>query len=844
MFAPRPRDIIVKGARVHNLKDVDVRIPRNKITVVTGLSGSGKSSLAFDTIYAEGQRRYVESLSPYARQFFDAIQKPDVDLIEGLAPAISIDQKSAAQSPRSTVGTMSEIYDYIRLLFARVGTPFCPHCHAGLERVETQSTKKKRTKQARPVRELHCTACNATFPDLTLSSFSFNSPQGACPECHGLGVRWELDAGLVIPNPRLTLAEGAIRPWSRLGQQSAAIEQFIAEFERAAGTTANVPVQSLEPKALKILLHGSEDGTFDGVLAQLDKRYRATESTYVRGEIERYMVERRCAACGGLRLRPEALAVRVAGKTIVEVTAQTIGDAGAFFSSLIDVLGEQRAHIVIPIVRDVEARLSYLVRVGLQYLTLDRSADTLAGGESQRIRLATQLGSGLTGVLYVLDEPSIGLHPKDLDRLIETVLELRDLENTVIVVEHDAQMIAHADHIIDVGPGAGIAGGRIVAQGTPTEFIKSKSLTAKYLRGDAQIVVPKRRRPTTNGRITIEGATSRNLNDVTTHIPLQTLTCVTGVSGSGKSTLVRDILAKALAKHFHRAKAEPGAHRAIHGLSQLDKVIHVDQSPIGRTPRSNPATYTNVFGYIRDLFAATELAKQRKYDAGHFSFNVKGGRCESCRGEGVIKHEMHFLPDVYVTCEACGGTRYNAPILDVQYEGKTIADVLAMSINEASEFFADQAQISARLSVLVAVGLGYLELGQPATTLSGGEAQRVKLATELARQSTGQTFYILDEPTTGLHFEDVRHLLQVLQALVDKGNTVLVIEHNLDVIKSADWVIDLGPGGGAAGGELVAEGTPESVAKVARSVTGEYLKPLLHGNANDQRKVAEMPQPA
>lgn len=823
---------MVRGARVHNLKNVSVSIPRNKLTVITGLSGSGKSSLAFDTIYAEGQRRYVESLSAYARQFLGTLQKPDVDLIEGLAPAISIDQRSAAQTPRSTVGTMSEIYDYLRLLFARVGTPHCPTCDAVLivqavtkavkpSRARPQSQKRRTSKQ------LYCAACDATYDELSLGTFSFNSPQGACQHCHGLGTRWEIEPSLILPNPRLTLSEGAIRPLSRLGNQGQVVQRLLDEFSRAGGSV-DTPVGQFDPTERQRLLYGDPERGFEGVVPHLNRRYQDTDSPYVRTEIERYMVERVCGRCNGKRLKPEALAVRVAGKSIVDITSLTIEEAEGFFAQL-PAQFEGTAHeLAAPICKDVLSRLSYLERVGLHYLTLDRSADTLAGGEAQRIRLATQLGSGLTGVLYVLDEPSIGLHPRDLDKLIEAVLELRDLENTLIVVEHDTQMIEAADYLIDIGPGAGVAGGKVVAEGKPEAVRESKrSLTAQYLRGEREITVPAARRKGSGKSLVLEGVTSRNLRNVTATFPLQTLLCVSGVSGSGKSTLVRDVLAKVLAKHFYRAKAEPGPYKAVRGLEHIDKVINVDQSAIGRTPRSNPATYTNVFGGIRDLFAATPLAIERKYDAGHFSFNVRGGRCEVCRGDGVIKHEMHFLPDVYVTCEACGGTRYNPSILDVTYRGKTVADVLSMSITEANEFFADQPPIATKLQVLVAVGLGYLELGQPATTLSGGEAQRVKLATELSRASTGNTLYILDEPTTGLHFEDVRHLLEVLQALVDKGNTVLVIEHNLDVIKSADWLVDLGPDGGAGGGEIVAQGTPEQVSAVERSVTGHYLKPLL-----------------
>ena len=834
MTQPRRTHITVRGARVHNLKNVSVSIPRNKLTVITGLSGSGKSSLAFDTIYAEGQRRYVESLSAYARQFLGTIQKPDVDLIEGLAPAISIDQRSAAQTPRSTVGTMSEIYDYLRLLFARVGVPHCTSCgHVLILRVTSKTVKpahaRPQSQKRRSVKQLVCQNCSEIFDEINLGTFSFNSPQGACVACHGLGTRWEIDPKLVLPNPRLTLSEGAIRPLSRLGNQGQVVQRLLEEYELAGGNI-NLPVGQLSSTEMHELLYGMDSNLkFEGIIPHLDRRYRDTDSTYVRTEIERYMVEKVCATCAGRRLKPEALAVTVAGRNIVDMTSQTIEKSKQFFEEYAATLLGVTQELAGPICKDVLDRLMYLERVGLHYLTLDRGADTLAGGEAQRIRLATQLGSGLTGVLYVLDEPSIGLHPRDLDKLIQAILELRDLENTLIVVEHDAQMIEAADYLIDIGPGAGVNGGRIIAEGKPNDVIRSKrSLTAQYLRGERTIEAPALRRKGNGKELVLEGVSSRNLKDVTASFPLHMLLCVTGVSGSGKSTLVRDVLAKALSKHFYRAKATPGPYRSIRGLEHIDKVINVDQSAIGRTPRSNPATYTNVFGGIRDLFAETALAKERKYDAGHFSFNVRGGRCEVCRGDGVIKHEMHFLPDVYVTCEACAGTRYNPSILDVMYNGKTIADVLGMSIDEANKFFKDQPQIASKLQVLVAVGLGYLELGQPATTLSGGEAQRVKLATELARSSTGNTLYILDEPTTGLHFEDVRHLLEVLQALVDKGNTVLVIEHNLDVIKSADWLVDMGPDGGDAGGQIVAQGTPEVVAQVETSLTGQYLKPLLN----------------
>ncbi len=827
------RDIVVHGARVHNLRNVHVRIPRGQITVITGLSGSGKSSLAFDTIYAEGQRRYVESLSAYARQFFGTLAKPDVDLIEGLTPAISIDQKSATQTPRSTVGTMSEIYDYLRLLFVRIGTAHCPSCGSqlsiqdGRRRVKPTPLRKYSPKHA-PTRQLVCPSCGLSQSQLSLGSFSFNTPAGACPDCHGLGTRWVLDPDLVLPNPRLTLAEGAVRPWSRLGNQGNSATRTLDQLARVTGIAVDVPVGELSAADRAVVLYGTTDSAFEGVIPILERRYRDTDSTYVRSELERYMTQRVCQTCRGLRLRPEALAVTVAGKSITDVTALTVKACADFFGSICDYVEPRQQVLLSPIARDVGQRLRYLGQVGLGYLTLDRSADTLAGGEAQRIRLASQLGSGLTGVLYVLDEPSIGLHPKDFRSLIQTIQQLRDLGNTIIVVEHDEQMIKAADYIIDIGPGAGVDGGQVVGQASASDFIRSAtSLTAQYLRGEETILVPKPRPINWTRQLRLVGASGFNLQSVTVSIPLGTLTCVSGVSGSGKSTLVSETLARALARQYHRSQTEPGPYSKLEGTEHIDKVISVDQSPIGRTPRSNPATYTGVFGPIRELFAATQLARTRQYDPGHFSFNVRGGRCESCRGDGVIKHEMHFLPDIYVTCDTCAGTRYKSAVLDVLWQGKSIADVLGLTISQANQFFADVPLVASKLGVLVAVGLGYLELGQPATTLSGGEAQRVKLATELARQATGSTFYILDEPTTGLHFDDVKHLLQVLQALVDKGNTVLVIEHNLDVIKSADWVIDLGPGGGEAGGRIVARGTPEQVAKVRASATGQYLRAVL-----------------
>ncbi len=819
--------IVVEGARVHNLQNVSLTIPRGKLTVFTGLSGSGKSSLAFDTIFAEGQRRYVESLSSYARQFLGTLQKPDVDQIQGLTPAISIDQRSATQSPRSTVGTMSEIYDYLRLLYARVGQPHCTVCGQQLvARAGVPAGSAKRKAAARkPSKQLHCDPCALVYPDITLGSFSFNSPQGACDDCQGLGIRRVMDPDLLLPNPRLTLAEGAIRPWSRLGNQGQSIQKVLDQIDTKTDLDIHRPVGEFSETEVRQLLYGIP-GTFEGIIPHLEQRYRDTDSSYVRGELERYMVDEQCSSCFGKRLKPQTLAVTIAGKSIADITDLSVDDAAVFFATTPLDVAEGMRTVVEPILRDIQLRLGFLAQVGLGYLTLSRSADTLAGGEAQRIRLATQLGSGLTGILYVLDEPSIGLHPQNLEQLTATMQSLRDLGNTVIVVEHDAQIIAAADYLVDIGPGAGIDGGQIVAQGTLDDFLTKDSLTAKYLSGERSIEVPATRR-TSDKKLTIVGVQNNNINDLTVDIPLESFICVTGVSGSGKSTLVLDVLSKALAQHFHRAKRPAGEHKEIRGLEHIDKVISVDQTPIGRTPRSNPATYTNVFGPIRDLFATMPLAIERKYDAGHFSFNVRGGRCETCKGDGVIQYEMHFLPDVYVTCEDCGGSRYKSEILDVLYNEQTISDVLAMTIREAHEFFADIPAIASKLEVLVSVGLGYLGLGQSATTLSGGEAQRIKLATDLARQSTGRTLYILDEPTTGLHFEDVRNLLSLLQALVDRGNTVLVIEHNLDMIKCADWVIDMGPGGGVAGGKLVAEGTPEAVAQAPGSPTGKYLAAVL-----------------
>ncbi|AKM20358.1 UvrABC system protein A [Geobacillus sp. 12AMOR1] len=933
--------IIVKGARAHNLKNIDVEIPRGKLVVLTGLSGSGKSSLAFDTIYAEGQRRYVESLSAYARQFLGQMEKPDVDAIEGLSPAISIDQKTTSRNPRSTVGTVTEIYDYLRLLFARIGRPVCP-TH-GIE-IESQTIEQmvdrllaypERTKMqilapivsgkkgthAKTLEDIRkqgyvrvridgemreltedieleknkkhsidvvvdrivikdgiasrladsletalkladgkvvvdvigegellfsekhaCPYCGFSIGELEPRLFSFNSPFGACPDCDGLGVKLEVDLDLVIPNDELTLKEHAIAPWEP--QSSQYYPQLLEAVCRHYGIPMDVPVKELPKEQLAKILYGSGGEpiyfrytndfgqvreqyiAFEGVIPNVERRYRETSSDYIREQMEKYMAEQPCPTCQGYRLKKESLAVLVGGKHIGEVTAMSVTEALAFFDGL--ELTEKEAQIARLILREIRDRLGFLQNVGLDYLTLSRSAGTLSGGEAQRIRLATQIGSRLTGVLYVLDEPSIGLHQRDNDRLIATLKSMRDLGNTLIVVEHDEDTMLAADYLIDIGPGAGIHGGEVVAAGTPEEVMDNpNSLTGQYLSGKKFIPIPaERRRP--DGRwLEVVGAREHNLKNVSVKIPLGTFVAVTGVSGSGKSTLVNEVLYKALAQKLYRAKAKPGEHRGIRGLEHLDKVIDIDQSPIGRTPRSNPATYTGVFDDIRDVFASTNEAKVRGYKKGRFSFNVKGGRCEACHGDGIIKIEMHFLPDVYVPCEVCHGKRYNRETLEVMYKGKNIADVLDMTVEDALDFFASIPKIKRKLETLYDVGLGYMKLGQPATTLSGGEAQRVKLAAELHRRSNGRTLYILDEPTTGLHVDDIARLLDVLHRLVDNGDTVLVIEHNLDVIKTADYIIDLGPEGGDRGGQIVAVGTPEEVAEVEESHTGRYLKPIL-----------------
>ncbi|HVX47869.1 MAG TPA: excinuclease ABC subunit UvrA [Candidatus Saccharimonadales bacterium] len=933
-------EIVVKGAREHNLQNVDVRIPRDKLVVITGLSGSGKSSLAFDTIYAEGQRRYVESLSSYARQFLGLMEKPDVDQIDGLSPAISIDQKSTSRNPRSTVATVTEIYDYLRLLFARIGIPHCPidgqpvvrqtstgivdqivsttagkrlmilapvvidkkgafeHIPEQYQRVgfararidgvvyaldefpsldkakrhrieividrlvndeDSRSRLVQSVEQALDVAEGKVVILDAdsdetwtyslmyacpqhpeiTIPELEPRTFSFNSPHGACPVCTGLGSRLEVDPELVIPNGKLTIAEGAIRPYNRINVDNWYMKKLQAVADRYK-FSLHVPTGELTKDQLDKVMYGtgketykvslgmgrSFETTYEGVVPNLERRHKETDSDFIRRDIERFMQEKPCHACDGLRLKPEVLAITVQDRSIMDICQLSIDDALTWFKSL--KLGEKETKIADMILREIGARLQFLQDVGLNYLNLLRSANTLSGGEAQRIRLATQIGSGLTGVLYVLDEPSIGLHQRDNERLIRTLKHLRDLGNTVIVVEHDEDTIRTADYVLDIGPGAGIHGGKVVAAGSPVKIEKIKdSVTAQYLGGSRSISVPKKRREGNGKSLIIKGARENNLQDVTAEIPLGKMVVVSGVSGSGKSSLVNDILAKELLARLHRASTVPGKHDDIEGIKQLDKAIIIDQSPIGRTPRSNPATYTGLFTPIRELFAGMPEAKLRGYGPGRFSFNVKGGRCENCAGDGIIKIEMHFLPDVYVPCEVCHGQRYNREALEIHYKGKTIADVLDMTCEQALEFFANQPAIARKLQTLVDVGLGYIKLGQSATTLSGGEAQRIKLSAELSRRPTGRTLYILDEPTTGLHMADVDKLLHVLHALVDAGNSMVVIEHNLDVINNADWLIDMGPEGGAAGGRIIAQGTPEQVAKVAKSYTGQFLTKMI-----------------
>ncbi|MFC0341207.1 excinuclease ABC subunit UvrA [Paracoccus niistensis] len=952
--------IEVRGAREHNLKGVDMDIPRDSLVVITGLSGSGKSSLAFDTIYAEGQRRYVESLSAYARQFLDMMGKPDVDHISGLSPAISIEQKTTSKNPRSTVGTVTEIYDYLRLLFARAGTPYSPATgmpieaqqvqdmvdrvmalpegtrayllapivrdrkgayekelldlrKRGFQRVkidgafheldtpptldkkfrhdidvvvdrivvreglETRLADSLRTAldlaegiavletapaEGEPERitfseNFACPVSGFTIPEIEPRLFSFNAPLGACPACDGLGVELFFDERLVVPDTGLSVAQGAIAPWAK--SKSAYLIQTINALAAHYGFDRKTPWRDLPEHVRHVLMHGSgseeirfrfDDAgrvyevsrTFEGVIPNIERRYRETDSAWSREELERYQNSRPCHVCNGNRLKPEALAVKIAGRHIGQITDLSIREALDAIGEVAPTLSRQKGEIAAPILKEIRERLGFLVNVGLDYLTLSRAAGTLSGGESQRIRLASQIGSGLTGVLYVLDEPSIGLHQRDNDRLLDALKGLRDQGNSVIVVEHDEDAIRHADYVFDMGPGAGVHGGEVVAKGTPAEIeANPASLTGQYLSGQREIAIPSERRPGNGKAVTVEGATGNNLHDVTVDFPLGRFVCVTGVSGGGKSTLTIETLFKTASMRLNGARQTPAPARAVKGLEHLDKVIDIDQRPIGRTPRSNPATYTGAYTHIRDWFARLPEAKARGYGPGRFSFNVKGGRCEACQGDGVIKIEMHFLPDVYVTCETCKGKRYNRETLEVEFKGKSIADVLDMTIEDAQEFFKAVPSIRSKMDALVQVGLGYVKVGQQATTLSGGEAQRVKLAKELSRASTGKTLYILDEPTTGLHFDDTRKLLEVLQRLVDQGNTVVVIEHNLDVIKTADWIIDIGPEGGDGGGRIVAEGTPEDVAQVAESHTGRYLAPMLE-LAAQRREPAAVPK--
>ena len=939
--------IVVKGACEHNLKCIDIEIPRDKLVVITGISGSGKSTLAFDTIYAEGQRRYVESLSAYARQFLEQMEKPDVESIEGLSPAISIEQKTTSKNPRSTVGTVTEIYDYLRLLFARIGKPHCYSCGRvissqtvtqmvdqimampqgakitllspiirgrkgeykkelaqlrkdGFVRVIVDGTthelseeitldKKKKhdidivvdrlvvkpgiekrladsletalshaegivkvlptADQERGVKaetllfseSSACIECGISYPEMTPRMFSFNNPYGACPDCTGLGTRMYLAAELVVPDPAISIRDGAIAPWEK--RFSGWYHQTLEALAVAYKFDMRAPFKDLSQKAKEVVLNGSggemvdfwwEDDAgkrhnykkaFEGVLNNLERRHRESESELVREELEKYMDVMPCPSCQGARLKKEALFVRVGGQNIQQVTSLSIKDSLTFFNTL--ALSDKDEDIARRILKEIRERLNFLVNVGLDYLSLDRSSGTLSGGEGQRIRLATQIGSSLVGVLYILDEPSIGLHQRDNGRLLQTLRHLRDIGNTVLVVEHDEETIMEADWVIDMGPGAGVHGGEVVAQGTPAEIMANPhSLTGRFLSGALSIPIPKKRRKGTRF-LTIEGATENNLKDVTLELPLGVMTCITGVSGSGKSTLVIDTLYKTLNQRLYKSRDKAGAVRGIHGLEALDKVINIDQSPIGRTPRSNPATYTGLFTEIREIFSQLPESKMRGYKPGRYSFNVKGGRCEACSGDGIIKIEMHFLPDVYVQCEVCKGARYNRETLEVRFKGRSIAELLDMTVSQALTFLEHIPRIKGKLKTLEEVGLGYIKLGQSATTLSGGDAQRVKLAKELSKRATGRTIYILDEPTTGLHFADIAKLLEVLQKLVDAGNSIVVIEHNLDVIKTADWIVDLGPEGGDRGGEVIATGTPEQVARVERSYTGQYLKKLL-----------------
>jgi excinuclease ABC subunit A len=932
--------IIVRGAREHNLKNIHVEIPRDRLVVITGLSGSGKSSLAFDTIYAEGQRRYVESLSAYARQFLEQMEKPDVDTIEGLSPAISIEQKTTSKNPRSTVGTVTEIHDYLRLLFARIGRPHCPQCgkeirsqtvqqivdqimalppgtrlqilspiirgrkgeyrkefehlrKSGYVRVKVDGTlrdlneeiildkNKKHTLEVLVDRlvvkekaekrladslatalslsegiakaevgggeelvfseKFACVDCGVSYPEISPRMFSFNNPYGACPECDGLGTKMYFDPDLIVPNKDLSIREGAVIPWQ--GRSSLHFHQTLESLAEHYHIDLYAPFKTLSPQVQKVILYGSNGEQikfyddrddrrhfyfreFEGLIPNLERRFRETDSEIIREEMERFMNIHPCPVCRGARLRQESLFVKVNGLNIHQVTEKSIREALGFFGGL--ELSTREREIGRRILKEISERLGFLVNVGLDYLTLSRPSATLSGGESERIRLATQIGSGLVGVLYILDEPSIGLHQRDNARLLSTLKRLRDLGNTILVVEHDEETILNADYVLDLGPGAGVNGGMVVFSGTPQQLLRAEnSLTGQYLSGRLKIPIPKSRRKPKGKYLVLVNASENNLKDVTVRIPLGLFTCVTGVSGSGKSTLILDTLYRALAQRIYHAKERPGRMRELQGTSEVDKVIEIDQSPIGRTPRSNPATYTGVFTYIRELFALLPESRARGYRPGRYSFNVKGGRCEACGGDGIIKIEMHFLPDIYVTCEVCRGKRYNRETLEVQYKGKSIWDVLDMTVDQALKFFEYLPKIRGKLQTLADVGMGYIKLGQQATTLSGGEAQRVKLSRELSKRSTGRTVYILDEPTTGLHFDDIRKLLDVLNRLADSGNTVIVIEHNLEVIKTADHVIDLGPEGGDAGGEMIAEGAPEEVAKVPHSYTGQFLRRIF-----------------
>ncbi len=938
--------LIIRGAREHNLKNIDLELPKNSLIVFTGISGSGKSSLAFDTIYAEGQRRYVESLSAYARQFLGLMEKPDVDQIQGLSPAISIDQKSASRNPRSTVGTVTEIYDYMRLLWARVGQTNCPNCgtliksqtvqeivdlaytevdkakkdskililapvikgRKGIYENVFEDLKRKGFVRVRvdkniyeieeaptldrykihnidividrlvsPVEKqritesveqglksgeglviinidgqdhlfserLSCSNCGTSLPEIEPRTFSFNSPQGACTGCSGLGFRMEFDPILIIPNKGLSISEGGVLPWNRILSHDSWTTKRIEALSQRLDFSLSTPLKDLKAEVLEAILYGSDNSfrvtgrnrfgrtvsfntNFEGLIPELERRYKETESDWTRRELEKYMREEKCSLCLGSRLKKEALSVTINSKNIAQVCEFSINETLIWFEKL-DLTPNQKL-IAKQILKEINLRLKFLNDVGLSYLTINRNSVSLAGGEAQRIRLASQIGSGLSGVLYVLDEPSIGLHQKDNEKLIQTLKELKELGNTVIVVEHDADTINSADYVVDIGPGAGEHGGKVIAVGTPQEIQKNAlSITGQYLSGKKEISKKNFNGHTRSNEETLnlKGVKEHNLKNVSVSIPLGKFVCITGVSGSGKSTLVEDVLFRALAAHFYQSKDRPGEFESLEGLENIDKVVDIDQSPIGRTPRSNPATYTGAFSYIRELFAKTQEARSRGYSSGRFSFNVKGGRCENCQGDGVIKIEMQFLPDVYVTCEVCNGHRYNREALEILYKGKNISEVLNMTVEEAHDFFTNIPAIKSKLGTLNDVGLGYIRLGQPATTLSGGEAQRVKLATELSKRSTGKTFYILDEPTTGLHFQDVENLLYVLHKLVDLGNTVLIIEHNLDVIKTSDWIIDLGPDGGQGGGEVIATGTPEQVAAVKKSYTGQFLKTVL-----------------